>query len=177
MKVVLARLEAKHAPAMLKWLRDPDVSGNLGLRSVPTLAKTRAFIASAATDPTVCARAVLLDDAHVGTVVLDRLDRAIGTARFHIYIGAPSARGCGVGTRATASALEIAFTELALHKVWLTVHARNTAALRAYATAGFLVEGIHRDEFLLGDERVGEIYMGILADEWQRRREPTRSPR
>ncbi len=165
--VTLGPLRPAHAPAIVRWLRDPAVASNLGLRARPTLARTRAFIAGARAaasartgDP--CARAILLDGRHVGTVVLDQIDRRIGKARLHIYVGDPDARGRGVGRRAVALALALAFGRLRLHKVWLTVHAKNRAAIRAYRAVGFAIEGVHRAEFLLDGERVDELYMGAL---------------
>ena len=166
--VTLGRLRAGYAPAIVRWLRDPIVSANLGLRSEPTLAKTRAFIATAKTDDEVCARAILVDGKHVGNVVLDQIDRKVGKARLHIYVGDAEARGHGVGRRAVALALELAFEELGLRKVWLTVHERNLAAVRAYQAAGFVVEGTHRAEFALGNELLDELYMGILRAEASR---------
>lgn len=164
--VTLTPLRPGHAPAMVRWLKDPVVSANLGLRATPTLARTRAFIAAArAAGPPAdapCARAILLGDRHVGTVVLDQIDRRVGKARLHIYVGDPAARGHGVGQRAVALVVALAFDELSLRKVWLTVHVRNEAAIRAYTAAGFAIEGVHRGEFLLGEERLDELYMGIL---------------
>jgi RimJ/RimL family protein N-acetyltransferase len=161
--VSLAPLRPAHAPAIVRWLRDPAVAANLGLRSEPTLARTRAFIAAAGGGSgDLCARAILVGGRHVGNVVLDQIDRRIGKARLHIYIGEAATRGRGVGQRAVALALALAFGPLDLHKVWLTVHAQNHAAIRAYEAAGFAIEGVHRDEFLLGGERLDELYMGAL---------------
>jgi len=162
--VSLALLRPTHAPAIVRWLRDPAVSANLGLRSKPSLAKTRAFIAAAAdaANDALCARAILLGERHVGNVVLDQIDRHVGKARLHIYVGAAGARGRGVGRRAVQLALGLAFDRLGLHKVWLTVHARNRAAIRAYEAVGFAIEGVHRAEFLLDGERIDELYMGAL---------------
>ena len=159
--VALGALAPAHAPAIVRWLRDPAVSSNLGLRSKPTLAKTRAFIAAARGDA-LCARAILVGGRHVGNVVLDQIDRRVGKARLHIYIGEPDARGHGVGRCALELALALAFEQLDLHKVWLTVHVRNQPAIRAYEAVGFKVEGTHRAEFLLDGERIDELYMGVL---------------
>lgn len=82
--VTLAPLQPAHAPAIVQWLRDPVVSGNLGLRSTPTLEKTLAFISAASSDETICARAILLGGEHVGNVVLDQIDRRVDKARLHI---------------------------------------------------------------------------------------------
>ena len=163
--VTLAKLEPAHAAAIVRWLSDPVVSGNLGLRSQPTLEKTKTFIETAAGIETLCARAILLGDDHVGNVVLDQIDRRASKARLHIYVGDPAARGHGVGKQALRLALALAFGELALHKVWLTVHVENPGAVRAYEAVGFRIEGTHRQEFVLGERRLDELYMGVLAGE------------
>jgi RimJ/RimL family protein N-acetyltransferase len=168
--VELTSLTIAHAEAMFRWMCDPAVAENLGLRGEPTIEKSRAFVERAAVDETVCARAVLVSGAHVGNVVLDRLDRHGSTGRLHLYVGEPSARGKGVGKRVVTLALVLAFDELCLHKVWLTVHARNGRAISVYTAMGFHVEGVHREEFVLRGERIDEFYMGVLAREFSRRR-------
>jgi RimJ/RimL family protein N-acetyltransferase len=165
-EVALVPLDMRHAEAMYVWMCDPVVAKNLGLRSEPSPEKTRAFIEHAMNDDSVCAYAILLDGAHVGNVVLDQIDRHASKARLHIYVGEPSARGHGVGKRALRQALAVAFGELALNKVWLTVHARNAAAIAAYVAVGFHVEGVHRQEFVLDGKRLDELYMGCLASEF-----------
>jgi RimJ/RimL family protein N-acetyltransferase len=168
MTVKLVPVQPKHAKSILRWLRDPIIRGNLGLRSTPTMEKTRAFIDAAPNDPSVCARAIVADGKHVGMVTIDHIERPIDKGRLHIYVGESALRGQGVGQKALQLALATAFDELRLHKVWLTVHAKNPGAIAAYVRVGFQVEGVHRDEFSLDGERVNELYMGILASEWRR---------
>lgn len=164
-EVSLAVLSPSHAPAMVAWLADPLVAANLGLRMRPTLERTLTFIAGANDRDSVVARAILLGERHVGTVVLDRIDRHVQTARLHIYVGDPGVRGHKVGQRAVAGAVTLAFDEIGLEKVWLTVHVRNTAAIRAYQAVGFVIEGTHRREFLLDGELIDELYMGMLRSD------------
>jgi len=161
--VRLVPLAAEHAAAMYGWMLDSVVAKNLGLRSEPSLEKSAAFIARAATDVTIAARAILLEDRHVGNVVLDQIDRHARKTRLSIYVGEDDTRGKGVGKRALEEALRLAFGELGLNKVWLTVHARNARAIAAYVAVGFQVEGVHRQEFLLDGVLVDELYMGCLA--------------
>lgn len=162
-EVTLRALEAADADAMLRWMRDPEVAENLGLRSAPSRERTEAFLLRARTDASVVARAIVVGGVHVGNVVLDAVDRVVGRARLHIYVGEPAMRGKGVGRKAVALAVALAFDELGLQKVYLTVHAKNARAIASYEAAGFAVEGVHRREFLLGGELVDELYMGILA--------------
>jgi RimJ/RimL family protein N-acetyltransferase len=126
------------------------------------------WIERAVEAPDVAPFAVLYDGHHVGNVVLDRIDRRPLTGRLSVYVGETEARGIGIGRISIRLALRVAFEEQKLEKVWLTVHARNTAAIRTYTEVGFQTEGIHRREFLLGDERIDEIYMGMLREEFIR---------
>jgi RimJ/RimL family protein N-acetyltransferase len=159
----LRRLTADDAERVLGWMRDPEIAANVGLRREPSLAFTRDWLARVADDEgDTVARAVLADGVHVGNVVLDRIDRHLGTARLSIYL---ADRGRGVGVDATRAMLDFAFGPLGLRKVHLTVHEHNARAIRAYLRVGFREEGRLRGEFLLGDRHVDALYLGILSDE------------
>lgn len=151
-----------HAPAMLAWMRDPEVAENLGLRSEPSLERTLAWIASAADDVNVVPLAIICDGRHVGNVVIDRIDHYLGTGRLSIYIGEAAARGMKIGQRCLKLVARHAFEELNLHKLWLTVHVHNARAIAAYTAAGFAVEGVLRDEFILRGQRCNALLMGML---------------
>jgi RimJ/RimL family protein N-acetyltransferase len=170
--VELGPLLAEHAPATLRWVCDPEVSRNLGIRRTRSLAATVDWINASATDPAVHAFAIMVGGRHVGNVVLDQIDSQLGVARLSIYIGEADARGGGVGRATISLVLAEAFGRLALHKVWLIVHPGNGAAVSVYAAAGFAVEGVLRDEFLLDGERVPVLRMAVLRGEWDRRQGP-----
>jgi RimJ/RimL family protein N-acetyltransferase len=164
-KVELEPLAPRHAAAMHRWMRDPEVRDNVGLRTRPTLKRTQSWLRRAARDRTTRGFAIVAEGAHVGNVVLDRIDPRAGTARISIYIGEASARGRGIGRSAVAVAASIAFDELRLNKVWLVVHVENRKAIRAYRAAGFVREGRLREEFVLGDRILDVLYMGLLRSE------------
>lgn len=166
--VSLAPLRSEHADAMLRWMRDPEISRNIGLRTEPTIEKTRAWIERALSDEAYCPFAILHGGAHVGNVILDRMDRYLATARLSIYVGEPASRKAGVGYSAVCLAVEEAFGRLDLRKVWLTVHALNAGAVRLYGRVGFSVEGVLREEFLLDGRRLDVLYMGLLRKDWGR---------
>lgn len=172
--VALVPLDVGHAEAMFTWMCDSVVAKNLGLRSEPSLEKSRAFVDRALSDDAICARAIVVDGKYVGNVVLDQIDHYAQKSRLHIYVGEPAARGKGVGKRALELILSIAFQELRLNKVWLTVHTQNASAIAAYRAVGFQSEGVHREEFLLDGKRVDELYMGCLAADFERRQVASR---
>jgi RimJ/RimL family protein N-acetyltransferase len=163
--VQLVPLAEGHAEASLRWVSDPEIAGAIGLEREPSEESTREFIERARTDDSIAAFAIIAGGEHVGNVVLDVINPRLGTARFSIYLGEAEARGRGVGRAAAEQVLEHAFGPLGLHKVWLTVHARNEPAIRAYEACGFRVEGTLRDEFILDGERLDVLRMGILAGE------------
>jgi RimJ/RimL family protein N-acetyltransferase len=165
-RVKLAPLGPEHAERMLAWMKDPEVAGNLGLKSEPTAEKTRAFV-ERAQDGSVAGFAVLHEGEHVGNVVLDEIDRRAASARLSIYLGRARARG--IGTAAVELALEEAFGRLALHRVWLTVHEKNAAAIAVYRKTGFVVEGTLRDAFVLDGKRIASLLMATLATDPRRR--------
>ena len=163
--VTLTQLELTHADATYRWLTRPEVKENLGLRHEPTLDRTKAFCADASVRDDAIACAILLGRSHVGNVVVDNLDRRNRKARLHIYIGESSARGRGVGKQAVHLALRAAFAHLPIDKVYLTVHTANRGAIAVYEACGFVHEGTHRKEFLLHNQLVDELYMGVLREE------------
>jgi RimJ/RimL family protein N-acetyltransferase len=164
-QIQLLGLDRRHAEAMYRWMCDPVVRDNVGVRSEPSLERTRAWIEQATHDSTVAPFAIELDGVHVGNVVLDRIDNHLATCRLSIYVGESAARGKGVGRAAVEQAVRHAFQTLGLNKVWLTVHVHNAPAIAAYVAAGFAVEGILRDEFVLRGKRCAAFYMSVLNEE------------
>ena len=159
----LRPVEPAHADAMLRWMLDPEIAENIGLRTSPTLARTREWLAKGDAD----AQAIIHDGRHVGNVVLDQFDTHLQTARISIYIGEPCARGHGIAFAALRMALARGFIHHKLHRVWLTVHERNARAIALYEKMGFRHEGVLRDDFLLRGERVNAILMGMLSSEFK----------
>jgi RimJ/RimL family protein N-acetyltransferase len=166
--VTLVQLALGHAANMARWMEDPTVSRNLGLRSKPSLEKTIAWIENALKSQEICPFAILFKEQHVGNVIVDRIDHYLGVGRLSVYIGERSARGSGVGLTGIYLALNECFSTLGLHKVWLTAHIRNFPSIHTFSRLGFSLEGILRDEFLLDGERLSVLYMGLLRDEFLR---------
>lgn len=73
----------------------------------------------------------------------------------------------GYGSEALRLALRYAFTELNLHRVSLTVLEGNARAIRAYEKAGFVLEGQSRERSRYDGQWLGEVFMGILREDWK----------
>lgn len=101
---------------------------------------------------------------------LDNINRADRRANFAIGIFDPCRLGKGLGTAVIKRVLAYAFDELALHRVSLRVLAFNERAITAYLKSGFSIEGRERESALIDGEWHDDIMMGILAADFDTRR-------
>jgi RimJ/RimL family protein N-acetyltransferase len=99
---------------------------------------------------------------HVGLHGAGVKDRC---ATLAILIGPPYQRR-GLGSDAIRILLRYGFDELGLHRIQLSVNGYNTAAIAAYAKAGFVEEGRRRDAVFRHGAWHDDVQMGILAREW-----------
>ena len=152
---------------MLAWMQQPDVAEGIGLTRTPSMERTLAWILSARQCENVRAWMVQVDGDHVGNVVLDQIEARAATGRLSVYLGSSEARNKGIGTTAIYRALEYAFSAGNLYKVWLTVHAENAPAIRAYRKLGFQIEGTLRGAVVVNAQRLDALYMGLLATEFR----------
>jgi RimJ/RimL family protein N-acetyltransferase len=106
------------------------------------------------------------DNRSIGDVGLSGIDWIHRNAYLGISIGEREEWGKGYGTDAVKVILRLAFTELNLHRVSLTVFDYNQRAKRAYEKAGFCMEGQQRGFLKREGQRWDLIYMGILRREW-----------
>ena len=73
----------------------------------------------------------------------------------------------GIGTEATARALQIAFQELQMHRVTTRIAVGNIASERIMQKLGFLKEGTLRDEVKVGSRWLDHTVWGLLEREWR----------
>ncbi len=97
--------------------------------------------------------------------------------RAHLGLGLlPEARGKGYGTDAIRVLLRYAFEDRGLNRVQLEALTSNAAGLAAYRKAGFVEEGVTRQDSWVGGRFVDQVVMSVLADEWRAAHPPERGP-
>jgi RimJ/RimL family protein N-acetyltransferase len=106
-------------------------------------------------------------DRPIGDVGLYGIDWINRNAYLGIAIGEREEWGKGYGTDAVRVILGLAFSELNLHRVSLTVFDYNQRAIRSYVKAGFRMEGRQRGFLKREGQRWDLNYMGILRSEWE----------
>ncbi len=106
----------------------------------------------------------------IGHISLGRVNRRNRSARIGKVFIAPEYRGLGLSTDLIKAILEVAFVELALHRVELGVFDFNKRALAVYEKVGFKKEGLKRECQLVDQEFWSLWEMAILEREWQESR-------
>lgn len=104
-------------------------------------------------------------DKPLGSVYIRDIDRNHKKAEYGIFIGEASARGRGLGTAAARLMLSYCFREAGLHRVYLRVFAENTQAVRSYEKAGFVREGLLREDVCIRGKYYDMIWMAALNPE------------
>lgn len=166
-KVTLKALTEDHTPLVVKWRNRPEVYKNLYSHTQITMESHLNYYHKQVL-PGHCVQFIIYvnaGDYPVGSVFLKNLDTHNAKAEFGIFIGEDVARGMGYGSEAARLILEFGFKSLGLNRIYLSVLSNNLAAIRSYRNAGFIQEGLLRQDFRLDDEYVDVMLMAILASE------------
>ena len=91
-------------------------------------------------------------------------------AQAYILVGRKDLWHHHYGTMAMVSLLDHAFDALGLHRIWVDVPEYNRPALTMVEHIGFVMEGHFRKAHRRGDQWFDSYALGLLADEYARRR-------
>ena len=101
-------------------------------------------------------------DKPLGSVYIRDIDRHHNKAEYGIFIGEPDARGRGVGTAAAKLMLRYCFEEEGLHRVYLRAFSDNIQAVKSYEKAGFVREGLLRDDVCIEGQYRDIVWMAAI---------------
>jgi len=108
------------------------------------------------------------DDRLIGFARLMHIEWTHGSGSLEIGLGAPNDRDHGYGAEALNLILRYAFDELNLYRLSAGTFEYNSAAIRFFERAGFVVEVRRRQAIQRDGRRWAAILLGLLRDEWQR---------
>ena len=110
--------------------------------------------------------ALVLDGRVVGGIGIEiDVEYATGALGYSI---AKEHWGRGLIVEAARAVVDWAFRERGLAKVYAYADARNAPSLRVMEKLGMTREGTLRSHRTLRDERVDDVYYGLLREEWER---------
>jgi len=145
MTVTLTSIRAEDSEILFRWINDPEtVRYNAAYKPVHW-ANHEEWVRSLGKTSNKVIFAVRADERLVGVVQLIDIDQVHRSAELTIRIGEAEKRGMGYGTLALHQAIDFAWRDLNLHRVWLRVFADNHRAIRAYEKAGFVREDVMRE--------------------------------
>lgn len=170
--VMLREFEQNDLGEMRKWITDPDSTQYLSDTFVVphTWEQTASFLDSLLSGKKPGVHLVianLMTGDYLGQCDLMNMTDYSRKAELAIVLG-PEHQGKGYGGEAIELLLELAFDHLNLNRVYLRVHEQNARALACYERAGFVREGVLREDAFSRGEYHDIIIMGILRADWMR---------
>lgn len=169
--ITLRELTAADLPLLNKWRADREIADGLGgaFRHVNVETDQAWFQDYLGSRSRNVRMGIVLDETHelIGVAYLLDIEPIHRRCEFAVMVGAKEHWGKGYGTAAVRSALDHAFADLNLTRVYLYVNCTNDAALRLYEKTGFRREGILRKHAYKSGEYLDVAVMGMLRDEWK----------
>lgn len=147
-----------------QWLNDPETNRYLGtrVRQGTDRAFHERWFAAYTKDDSRQIFTVLCGGIPIGQVGLLSINFDDQNAELYVLIGDPAYRGKGLGSKMVRHIIDYGFIQLQLHRIYLTVHAANTAAIHVYEVCGFQKEGVLRDHVLRDGTFEDEVVMGLV---------------
>ena len=105
------------------------------------------------------------DNKKIGSVYFQDIDNNNHKCEYGILIGEEEYLNGGRGTETARLALEYAFNNMKMHRVYLRLLSDNVRALKSYEHVGFKQEGVARNDVWLDGKPVDVIFMAAIRPE------------
>ncbi len=163
-KVALGPFLAGDIDAVFRWLNDPDAA-RLDLAFRPTdWVAFKSWVEAIAKDQSKVLFAVrrIGEAPLIGFVGLSSIHPVHRSADLGIRIGEEAQRGQGLGAEAVRLIVDFGWRHLNLNRISLTTLADNPRAIKAFAAAGFVQEGLARRAWYIDGGWHDLVNMAIL---------------
>jgi RimJ/RimL family protein N-acetyltransferase len=150
---------------ILTWVNDPAVTRNFAdLSKTITREQELAFLQRTLDSDTERLFAIVdQQGAYLGNAGLHKIYWPARNGRLGIVLGMPGSRGRGLGVEVLSLLVQLGFSELGLHKLWLIHFASNDRMRHIAGKLGFQEEGVLRDEYFHADGFHDMVRHGLLA--------------
>lgn len=165
----LRPIETHELELMLSWRNAPGVRANMYTRHEISLDEHLAWWERTQQRVNQLYRMYEHRGTPLGIVAFNGIDIEQRNCSWAFYASPQAPKG--TGSKMEWLALEHAFKSLGLHKVYCEVLAFNQPVIKLHEKFGFTVEGIFREHHLSEAGFVNIYRLGILAREWESRRE------
>lgn len=172
--VTLRAKEATDVDAAYRWINDREVTQFLNMRYPMSLAAEEAWLRDQTSSPGSHRNAHFAIETKEGVCIgfIDFNSTTVEDRRsiVGIMIGDKAYWSKGHGTDAMRTLLRFGFEEMNLHRIELTVDARNERAQACYRKCGFVEEARLRQHRYAEGAFHDTLWMGVLREEWEGRR-------
>lgn len=148
-----------------RWMNDPLVTQYLESRFYPTTkASLEAYVERLQSDPNHVFLAIVAKDTdiHIGNVKLGPIDWIHRFADIGLLMGESAYWGRGIATEVIQLVARYAFDQLDLRKVTAGCYSTNVAAIRAFEKAGFVQEGLRKQQYYCNGQYVDAVILGLV---------------
>ncbi|MBF8437895.1 GNAT family N-acetyltransferase [Halanaerobiaceae bacterium Z-7014] len=169
-RLYLSPINLEDIDKYTEWINDLEIAINLGnAAAVFNQEKEKEMLEK------------LIEEGHHFAIVSEKSDELLGncgifdldkihkTGEIGIFIGNRNFWNKGYGSEAINLLLDYGFNILNLHNISLSVYSFNKRAISCYEKLGFKVIGNRREAREIAGQKYDEIYMDILASEFEGR--------
>ena len=166
---ILRTIQPEELTLMLSWRNAPSVRANMYTQHEITLDEHLSWWHRMQLRSDQQYFMFECNNAALGIVAFNDIDVTNKNASWAFY-ASPNAPN-GTGSKMEFLALDYAFNTISLHKLCCEVLAFNAPVVKLHQKFGFKIEGILREQFETTNGFVDIYRLGILASEWQDRRQ------
>ncbi|CAM4197997.1 GNAT family protein [Vreelandella rituensis] len=167
-RIQVRPLECEDLPFRVNFINDTRVSSTLGFDLPLSIGRTKVWYGKVIEDRT--RKDFTIVDSCRGNVVgfcgLLNIKTDVRSAEVYIIIGDVSYWGKGFGRDAKKILTNYSFSELFLNKLYAYQADFNERSLKANKKLGWKLEGVLRDDILLGGKLHDRHVHSILQSEW-----------
>jgi len=152
----------------VSWLNDPEVNKYLETRfDVQTMESVHNYVEKMAVNKDELFFAICLkeNDKHIGNIKLGPINYEHKFGEVSLFIGVKDQWGKGYATESISILSHYALDELKLHKLTAGCYANNIGSVKAFKKAGFIEEGIWKNQYLCNGEYVDRICFALINNE------------
>lgn len=164
--VYLRRMTPDDTDSIVRWRNSDAVRSNFIYQKLFTRQSHEQWVENMVNTGKVVQMIICLceNNVPVGSVYIRDIDTTHNKGEYGIFIGEPSARGCGVGTAAAKLMIQYAFEKIKLHRLFLRAFADNAQAIGSYEKAGFVKEAYLKDDVCIDGVYRDIVLMAIINE-------------
>ena len=149
-----------------RWMNDPDVNQYLETRYIPqSFENIKRYVENldGQTNEIFLAICLKENNQHIGNIKLGPINWIHRFADISLVIGEKNYWGKGIATEAIRLVSDFAFKTINLRKLKAGCYALNIGSAKAFEKASFKKEGLIKGQWIVDNEPVDEILLGLSA--------------